>query len=107
MMSEFGKVCEHGSLARSCQICEIESALAAMTAERDGLLAKMIERNSELIVANETISAMKSRAERMEKALEWFVDEYERGERKGYDAKITADMVANAKEALDDGKGIA
>ncbi len=27
-MSELGKVCEHGSLARSCCMCELESRIA-------------------------------------------------------------------------------
>ena len=27
-MSELGKVCEHGSLARQCRICELESELS-------------------------------------------------------------------------------
>jgi hypothetical protein len=34
---KFGEVCRHGSLMRSCQICDLESQLAEVTAERDRL----------------------------------------------------------------------
>jgi hypothetical protein len=32
-MSEFGKVCEHGSLARQCLVCELQAELSRLKDE--------------------------------------------------------------------------
>ena len=35
--------CEHGQLARSCNICDLERELKAVTEQRDKLLAALTE----------------------------------------------------------------
>lgn len=35
--------CEHGQLARSCNICDLERELKAVTQQRDNLLAALTE----------------------------------------------------------------
>lgn len=82
-----GQVCSHGGLERVCRICEIESALAAMTAERDRLQnlvedqAKAIEFSKNHIERLEgktgfcaQCETYARRAERMEKALNEYGD---------------------------------
>lgn len=45
-MSDPPRDCEHGQLARSCEICELKRELAAVTAERytlRGIVASLID----------------------------------------------------------------
>lgn len=84
-----------------------ETSFRELEAERDRLKAEL-EINKEVCDLNHKtieeyqteLHALKSLAEKMREALSWISEEYERGERKGYDMKMTPQMNGLAKEAL-------
>ena len=47
-MAKLGEVCEHGSLARSCEICERDQELAALRARVAALEAALRKASNEL-----------------------------------------------------------
>ena len=60
--------CEHGHLARSCRICELERELAAMTKERDRLQDEIDDiKDHQLGVEKVAYELAKVRADRAEK----------------------------------------
>ena len=46
-MSDLGKVCEHGQLARVCLTCEQAAEIERLTAERDAWRKLVLEHNAE------------------------------------------------------------
>lgn len=82
----------------------LKSELAAAKAELMQHKAGSILAMNEIQMAINKQEITESENKRLREALEWFKEEYERGERKGYEAKITEDMYKLAKAALDGGK---
>lgn len=90
----------HYHTARGIEFSRME--LIEVLAERDALKAERDRLIKETFALSEDRDAWKQKAERLAGALSWFSEEYERGERKGYDMKVTPEMNEEAKAALDE-----
>lgn len=62
----FGKVCEHGSLKRSCEVCGLNDQLAAAKAEIETLRKLALGP-----IKSEVIHKLESENKRLRDALEW------------------------------------